>query len=97
MIILHRLGTLMTEFADYLAKTRTAVELSQLSQSQLEDLGITRGQLNASVRDLWVNNDAAVAKTVKTEKTNKASDTGFDFGRYIAAMYSSQNRTGYMV
>ena len=91
MIILHRIGTLITEFADYLTKTRTAIELSQLSQSQLEDLGITRGQLNASVRDLWVNDDAPATVA------DKASKTGFDFGRYVAAMYSSQNRTGYMV
>ena len=91
MIILHRMGTLITEFADYLTKTRTAVELSQLSQRQLEDLGITRGQLNTSVRDFWTNSDAPATVA------DKASDTGFDFGRYIAAMYSSQNRTGYMV
>lgn len=96
MIILHRMGTLITEFADYLTKTRTAVELSQLSHSQLEDLGITRGQLNAGVRDRE-SSDAPVTATVTAEKTAEPADTSFDFGRYIAAMYSAQNRPGYMI
>ncbi len=97
MIILHRIGTLLTESADYMAKLHTVTELSQLSDHQLQDIGVTRDQLNVGVKALWVKNDAAVSKPTKAKSTNTRAEAGFDFGRYLTSMYSAQNRPGYMV
>ena len=102
MIILHRIGTWVTALADYLAKARTITELSQLSDSQLDDIGLSRGQLNTAVKDLWVNNDAPVAVTATQNKPagvqpKAANGSGKGFSYYLIALYSARNRPAYMV
>ena len=44
-----------------LRKARTVAELSQLSDRQLEDIGIARDQLNLRASELWAS-DKIVAK-----------------------------------
>ena len=103
MIILHRIGTWVTALADYVAKARTITELSQLSDSQLDDIGLSRGQLNTAVKDLWVNNDAPVAAVTSTQnkpadvQPKAANGSGKGFSDYLTALYSARNRPAYMV
>ena len=97
MIILHRIGTLITEFADYMAKVNTVTELSHLSDQQLQDIGITRAQLNMGVKNFWVSNDKSAAQASIAKSTDNHTETSFDFGHYLVSMYSAQNRPGYMI
>ncbi len=97
MIILHRIGSWVTEFADYYAKANTVAALSQLSDRQLQDIGISRGQLNVGVEELWADQQQTKTATAKTQHKPAAVKQDSSLSDYLASLYSTRNRPGYMV
>lgn len=93
-IVKHIINSVDAYF-DYVAKARAVVELSQLSDRELMDIGVSRDQLNVKVTGLWAANKADAAKTDSVRKPVKAPK--FDFGSKLASMYSNRNSVGHIV
>ncbi|MGB0848559.1 MAG: DUF1127 domain-containing protein [Thiolinea sp.] len=100
MDILQRMFKLLNAYCDYSAKTRSVIALSQLTNEQLDDVGISRRDLNHKMTALWTSGERLVPATKKTRPSvSKAAKkpSSVDFSRHLVSLYSLSNRTGYVV